>query len=569
MSPRTTARAARAVPQTAVPGTGVEGGSSPTPSAPGHGAHDSLWLASVVVLSAAPYLARLGFYYDDWAILGLMRTAEEPTFLGLLRAVHPLFPNRSVHGFYSVMLYRLFGDHPLGYHLANLAVFLAGVLLLHLSLRALGVNRPLALALPVVYALLPNYSTDRFWFATFNANLSLTLFCAALYAEIRAVRSQALHRWRALSFAAFLVSSFTYEVFLCLFPLIPAFVWLLTERPEARVARFPWAACLTVAVALVVVLSFKALTTTRLGAARELTVPEHLVRIVWLFRGALSQNYLQYGLGLPQVFWRILTHHWSAAVTLTGLATGGLVFVQLYRALPVPTSARHVRGAATLAAGGVGLLILGYAPFLLNYNLAFTPTGVGNRTAIAGALGVAVSLVGIVAAASAVSGSSRTRRLVFATTIAALCAMGSTVTSTIASFWARAYAAERTILQGLRDSLPAIPAGGTVLLDGMCSHVGPAVVFLMDWDATGALRVLYEVRDVRGDVVLPYTQVTETGITIHHTYPYRQLYVYNHTHRVVLELTSVTAARRYFERFNSDYTNGCPPFGGESGVPIF
>ena len=119
-----------------------------------------------------------------------------------------------------------------GYHLTNLAVFLAGVLLLHLSLRALSVNRPLALALPVVYALLPNYSTDRFWFATFNANLSLTLFCAALYAEIRAVRSQVLHRWRALSFAAFLVSSFTYEVFLCLFPLIPAFVWLFTERSE-------------------------------------------------------------------------------------------------------------------------------------------------------------------------------------------------------------------------------------------------------------------------------------------------------------------------------------------------
>ena len=74
------------------------------------------------------------------------------------------------------------------------------------------------------------------------------------------------------------------------------------------------------------------------------SVPEHLVRIVWLFRGALSQNYLQYGLGLPQVFWRVLTHHWSAAVTLTGLAAGGLVFVQLYQALPVPTSARHVGG---------------------------------------------------------------------------------------------------------------------------------------------------------------------------------------------------------------------------------
>jgi hypothetical protein len=124
---------------------------------------------------------------------------------------------------------------------------------------------------------------------------------------------------------------------------------------------------------------------------------------------------------------------------------------------------------------------------------------------------VAVSLVGIVAAVSAVSGSSRTRRLVFATTIAALCVMGTTVTSTIASLLGESGAAERAALQGLHESLPTAPAGGTVILDGICSHVGPAVVFLMDWDVTGALRVLYQFRDVRGDVVLPYTQVTETG----------------------------------------------------------
>lgn len=31
---------------------------------------DALCLASIVFLSALPYVARLGFYSDDWAILG-------------------------------------------------------------------------------------------------------------------------------------------------------------------------------------------------------------------------------------------------------------------------------------------------------------------------------------------------------------------------------------------------------------------------------------------------------------------------------------------------------------------
>ena len=48
-------------------------------------------------------------------------------------------------------------------------------LLLSLTLRELGLPRSLVLATPLVFALLPNYSTDRFWFAAFGYILSIAL----------------------------------------------------------------------------------------------------------------------------------------------------------------------------------------------------------------------------------------------------------------------------------------------------------------------------------------------------------------------------------------------------------
>jgi hypothetical protein len=108
-------------------------------------------------------------------------------------------------------LYALFGLNPTGYHLANAGVLVASTVLLYLVLRELQVGRTLALAIPLVYAFLPNYSADRFWVATAVAPLSVGLYLLSLLADLRLVRGR-VWRWKLVSVLALLGSGLAYEL---------------------------------------------------------------------------------------------------------------------------------------------------------------------------------------------------------------------------------------------------------------------------------------------------------------------------------------------------------------------
>ncbi len=129
-------------------------------------------------------------------------------------------------------MYRLFGVDALGYHLANSAVFVGAVLLFYLALRELRLPRLVVLTVPLVYGLLPHYSTDRFWVAAFQANLSMALYFASLYADLRALRTVCARRWswKLLGLTCLLGSAFAYEVTMPLFLLNAAAIWLHTQR---------------------------------------------------------------------------------------------------------------------------------------------------------------------------------------------------------------------------------------------------------------------------------------------------------------------------------------------------
>jgi hypothetical protein len=100
------------------------------------------------------------------------------------------------------------------------------------------------------------------------------------------------------------------------------------------------------------------------------------------------------------------------------------------------------------------------------------------------------------------------------------------------------------------------------------------VVFDAPWDLRGVLRLTYRDPDLLADVVSPDVKVAEDGI---HTtvygeesiYPYQRLLVFNFRHGVGLALPNAGEARRYFDRYNPDYSNGCPPGRAGRGVEVF
>jgi hypothetical protein len=60
--------------------------------------------------------------------------------------------------------FTLFGLEPLGYHIANALMITILTGFLYGVLRELGLSRSIAIAVAAAYSLIPNYSTDRFWF---------------------------------------------------------------------------------------------------------------------------------------------------------------------------------------------------------------------------------------------------------------------------------------------------------------------------------------------------------------------------------------------------------------------
>ena len=135
-------------------------------------------VALVALLSTVLYVGRIGFYSDDWFFIGaLFQHAPDHSYLGLLwQFTDSNTLPRPVQLVYLTTLYYFFGDNPLGYHIVNRLSIAATGALFYLLLRELRLAVRMALAAGLLFVLLPHASASRYWYALFQANLSLLFF---------------------------------------------------------------------------------------------------------------------------------------------------------------------------------------------------------------------------------------------------------------------------------------------------------------------------------------------------------------------------------------------------------
>jgi hypothetical protein len=532
---------------------------------------DCLFLCLIVLLSLILYVQGLGFYHDDWAFWAVLSTSRDQSLSGLCQTLYSRDVNlrqRPVQILYLAGLYRLFGLHPLGYHLINAAVLLASIVLSYLVLRELGQPRFLSLTLPMVYALLPHYSTDRFWIAAFQATLSITLYFLGLYAVLRALRSPAAHiwGWKLLSLLSLLGSGLAYEVVLPLFLLTPVLIWRRTRQ------RYDWfsgnqsvrvkAAVFLGSPLLVAVLvaGYKLSTTVRM--AIEMSYPSYIADLAIRM---LKGNFGIYGLGLPYIAWQILIDYRDWTIIGVDGVLGLVIFGYLVSIVSHPATT-WPRIASWLKLIVVGLVVfgLGYAIFLTTTRVSFASIGGSNRVAIAAALGVAMSFIGVLGWISALLPPDRFRRRAFCLLVTLLCMCGFLITNTDAAFWVKAYRQQQVVLDGIREEFPALSPNSTLILDGVCPFIGPAAVFISSWDLAGALITYYHDPTLQADVVTPDLQIEEGRlIKLYHgkisgSYPYdEKVILYNFERKMIYQLANVEMARAYFRKFNPYYNSRC------------
>jgi hypothetical protein len=457
---------------------------------------DCAFLAAVIGISTLPYVRGLGFYYDDYSVLEQLNTAHDHSLAGLYHAVRPLNGQRPLQSLTFAALYWLFGLNPFGYHIVNVLLLVAVAWLLYLVLRELRLPRLLCVALPLTYSTLPHYATNRFWLDAFQITVSNVFFLLSVYAGLRALRARpaALAGWLTLAVAAVAGSLFAYEVVFPLFALQLGLLWWAARRSPSETPGARWITIGGLAVAIVAIGVVKATLVAEHGQnGYQVGFQDGLAHhLGYLVSGSIKLNVGSYFLAVPYVIWWIVRHRLTAANVGAAGAAGLLAFGYMWwlgRGDPEALIGnRHWRNSVRT---GFVALVLGYAIFLTNRQVLFRSAGIDNRVNAAAALGVAAILVGTMGwIASRLS--ERRGIALFSAIVGCIVATGVLIIGTLGSFWTSAAKQQHAIVSSLQQTMPSLPPSSTVVLDGVCPEIGPAVVFGDEWDFRGALRLAYQ-----------------------------------------------------------------------------
>jgi hypothetical protein len=530
---------------------------------------DCFFLALVASLSIALYVSRLGFYSDDWVFLSLLRRAGSHSISDLFRALYAgdvVIRQRPVQMVYLVLFYKLFGLHPIFYHLANSLALLGSAILFYLVLREFFQRREIALAIAVVYLLLPHYSTDRFWIAAHQATFSIFFYFLSLYADLRAFRQHPTHwiRWKLLSVMSLMLSGLSYEVALPLFVLNPFLIWFAAkphddiERNKLSSRKF-FSLFTINFIAFAFIILFKGLITVRANVETGF-----LSQVASVVIGALRVSFGTYGMALPYVVTWILFHQPNWLLVLLSILTGVLIFFYLRR-MTSQSIEFHSSTWLVLITLGVIVFGLGYAVFVVNADVWFTSTSLGNRVAIAAAIGVAIVFVGMIGWICSILPMKNGRQTLFCLAVSLVASSGFLINNTLASYWIDAYAGQQKLLDDIKENIPALPVGSTLILDGVCLEKGGAYLFTGKRDLTSTLWMVYGDPSLQATVLASSAKIAENGLSVltynnTDVYPYgKNLLIYSATQEKLYSLMNADTARQYFQSTNFVPERDCPP----------
>jgi hypothetical protein len=532
---------------------------------------DCAFLVSLLGLSVLPYIVNLGFYSDDWNFLGMFVTSDDQSFFALVAEQWNLSTDlrvRPTQMVYQASLYSAFGLDPLGYHIVNAVVLAIMSMLFYVVLRVLGFPRVVALAIPSVYALMPNFSTNRFWFASFGYSLTITLYLLSLYADIRAVSTPGKRSWlwKLCALVAAVASGLGYEVVIALLLVSPLVVWIWARRSRVRITtrrRLVYAGTHFLLVGVVV--AYKLSVAIPAG---YIDVARGVRRLVLAF----IPNFGTYGIGLPYAAWWGVRHTTSISLVVSMLLAI-VVFSYLFMVgRDGNPGVATLRSWVVLGVSGLAVFVLGYAVFLTTGRFSYSSSSYGNRISMAGAMGVAIVLTAF-AGSVASRGPPFRRTIVFCAAVAALCQCGFLINTALSRHHTAAWSKQQQVVETVMGLVPRLPPHSTVILRGMCPYAQTAIVFERG-DFEGALWVLYRDRTLVGDVgskvVVRRDAVVTTATGFAEAHPYhRRLLVVDIARSEVATLTGYAAALKYFGAREVGWPANCPAGAPDAGVPLF
>ena len=532
-------------------------------------------LATIVVASAAPHVGRIGFYSDDWALLASLEEVKGRPFgtvFEFMSRAHPL-GRRPLQNAAQILLFRAFGQQPLGYQLTVVAALVLVAVFAYLVLSEAGAPRRVAFAVPAVYVLLPNYVAVRFWFATITYVLTFLAYLVSTYGEVRALRrpGQIRWRWKGVAWAGMVVAGLGIEIVLPLLAanlLIPP-LWQ-RWRDRGSIKTPTRALVLAVAGNSVVLAGLAAFKFATFSDGPGGTLPSNARALI---AGATVQV-VDFGAALPHTTW------WAAGFldrwdVIAVVAVTAVVFARLISLDPAHADDRTSgRTSRLLAMAGALYFATAASLFLVSARASLTGTGNADRVWTAASFGWAMVITGAVGALASLFQAARARRLAWSGGVAVLCGVSLVVTLGLSHFWTDSYREQNRVLRSLTAALPSLDRGTTVILDGVCPYDGPAPVYAEPWDLSGRLVLEHGDPSLRANVLTTNSEVRRGRLVITtwgepNTYtpgPRLTLYRYDDAGGTVRTLGDAHAVRQALAR--SATRTGCPVADGGAGEAL-
>ena len=479
--------------------------SNPVPSESATVLSDCLFLLLVVTLSVAPYVSRVGFYSDDWAFLAVLVNADNQS-LGAMWDVQYAqsisLRRRPTQIVYQSMLFRAFELNPLGYHAVNAAVLASAALLLYFVVREYGMQRAIAVAVAAVYILLPNNSTDRFWFAAFFYPLTITLLLLGVYAFLRALRIQHLAGWVLLGIGSLGGAILGSETVIPLIAVLPVALWLRVRQlhPGRSFRALGMKSGIVLLIPVIVTVPAVLYKANLVGSSQ---IPG-IFRMAFLGVGAVAVNFGSYGIALPHtVKWAFSQLSWAGLTLGTVVAVLAFSYLSFISRSIAPPALPDWR---KLALVGGSIFILGIAIFLIAPTVAFWSAGIANRVWITAGLGMALMWVAMASWLSSWLSKWTRYDRAFAGLITGLRVSGFVINSALSTFWVSAWPRQLEVLDDIRAAVPKMEPGTDFILHGVCPYIGPAIVFESNW--------AWPARSKSSTAIVPYEPTSQPGISL-------------------------------------------------------
>ena len=151
-----------------------------------------------------PGIKHVGFYLDDWVMLNTLARGPQNFFelFNYYFSADPRVVKRPIEALHFMVMFKLFGLKPLGYHVFNLILEVLSAWLLYFCMHRLTRSMPVALVTSILFLIYPSHNSTHYWVVCSSVGMSMILYLGSLLADIEAVLrdKKCLHNHKAIGF---------------------------------------------------------------------------------------------------------------------------------------------------------------------------------------------------------------------------------------------------------------------------------------------------------------------------------------------------------------------------------